>query len=471
MIVEGRKQIVKQVNQEKLHELFARPAVILFLLTWFAYGAAINSSNLSAFDLQQIGVEAMVERHHFYLEGSASPQMQTKGDVFEYKGHRYAAKQPGQFMAGALVYFLLRPLGLTYSGNYLLTSALVTFFTASLVLAASTVAVFKLARALAADTIDLFWPLAAALSYSFGTTAFSYSGIAHHDALATAYLVIAFYFIFKLSRGEVEEKSFLESCAAGLLLGLTITTSMLPFFMVIVCALYYFSLRRWKLVPVFLVGMLVGLLPLFIYDAASFGNPFLLPNVAGNYADTYFHFSPNNLGNKLVFYAKMLILYAPIFVLGVFGHSYFPRAFKRQPYFLSMQAMVLVLGIYVCNIDTEGAYQFGPRYLLPAMPFACLGIVGYGYLSRSYERRLAGIMVVLVGAVSAIINLAGALQGAMCCPEGKNVFLNHLAAIYRGELQTHPLAYWLLLPLALCVLLLLRILLTRRRHSGVLARS
>jgi len=45
-----------------LSGLLARPAVLIFLLTWFAYGAAINSSNLIAFDLQQIGVEAMVER-------------------------------------------------------------------------------------------------------------------------------------------------------------------------------------------------------------------------------------------------------------------------------------------------------------------------------------------------------------------------------------------------------------------------
>lgn len=450
----------------RLKDLCTRPAVLLFLLTWLAYGAAINSSNLNAFDLQQIGVEAMVERHHFYLEGSASPQLQTKGDVFEYAGHKYAAKQPGQFIAGAVVYFFLRLLGLTYLNNYLLTSALVTFLTASLVLAASVVAVFKIARELAAKPDDLFWPLASALSYGFATTAFSYSGIAHHDALATGYLVIAFYFIFQLGRQHAAEQVLLKAGAAGLLLGLTITTSMLPFFMVTVCVLYFFSLRRWKLAPVFLLGLLAGLLPLFIYDAVSFGNPLLLPNVAGNYADTYFHFSPNNLGNKLVFYGKTLILYAPIFGLGLFGLSYFPRSAKREPYFLAMIAMLAVLAIYVCNIDTEGAYQFGPRYLLPAMPLACLGMVGYGYLSRRFERRLAGVILVVVGAASATINLAGALQGAMCCPGGKNVFLNHLAAIYRGELQPHPLALWLLVPLVLCTALFLQTLSQRRARAG-----
>jgi hypothetical protein len=186
---------------------------LLFLVLWLAYGAAINSSNLVEFDLQQIGVESMVERGHFYLEGSTSPHLQTKGDVFEYNGHKYAAKQPGQFMAGAVVYFLLHKLGLNYVNNYLLTSALVTFFTTSLILAASGLALFGLARSMTADGQSLlhdtganrggeplFWPLAATLSYALGTTALAYSGIAHHDALATGNLVMAAYLTLLLSR-------------------------------------------------------------------------------------------------------------------------------------------------------------------------------------------------------------------------------------------------------------------------------
>ncbi|HEV7472400.1 MAG TPA: hypothetical protein VGN90_00020, partial [Pyrinomonadaceae bacterium] len=230
-----------------------RLGILLFLLLWFAYGAAINSSNLIEFDLQQIGVEAIVERGHFYLEGSTSPQLQTKGDVFEYRGHKYAAKQPGQFMVGAIVYAVLHQLGLSYVNHYLLTAALVTFLTTSLVLATSGVALFGIAREMTADGRGLLWPLAAMLSYALTTTAFAYSGIAHHDALATGYLVIAFYFILQLSRGSVTKRAFyLKAAGAGLLLGLTITTSMLPFFMVVVCALYFLCLRRLELLPIFL---------------------------------------------------------------------------------------------------------------------------------------------------------------------------------------------------------------------------
>ncbi|HEX3281113.1 MAG TPA: hypothetical protein VHR36_07765, partial [Pyrinomonadaceae bacterium] len=122
----------------------------LFLFVWSVCGVAINSANLSAFNLQQAGIEAMVERRQFSLEGSETPQFKIKvyyyedgrpfGDTFMYNGRQYAAKQPGQFMAGAVVYFFLRLLGLSYLNNYTLTSALVTLFTSSLAIAAAALA-------------------------------------------------------------------------------------------------------------------------------------------------------------------------------------------------------------------------------------------------------------------------------------------------------------------------------------------
>ncbi|MBC7930382.1 MAG: hypothetical protein H7Z38_07405 [Rubrivivax sp.] len=445
----------------------ARLEVFLFLSLWLAYGAAINSANLLQFNLQQIGVEAIVERGHFFLEGSASEHLQPLGDVFLHDGHKYAAKQPGQFMAGALVYSALYAAGLRYTDDYLLASALVTFFTTSLVLAASAVAVFRISRELAADSESLFWPLASALAYALATTVFAYSGIAHHDALATGYLVIAFYLILRLARGRAKGRgAAVLSCCAGLLLGLTVTTSMLTFFMAVVCGLFFLALRRWRLTPLFLFGALAGLVPLFVYDAASFGNPFLLPNVVGAelFADTFFQLDPKNFGDKVVFYSAMLAAYAPVFALGLFGLSYFPRAFKRGPAFLTMTALMVALAVYVLNIETGGDCQFGPRYMLPAMPFACLGLIGYGYLSSRWERWLAGLVVVLVGAVSFVVNLVGAVAGAMCCPDGRSAFSNQLASLGSGDPRSFPLAPWLLVPLVVCAVLF--VLAVVSQHKG-----
>ena len=117
--------------------------VILFLSLWLVYGLAINSSNLEEFGVQQSGVEAIVERHHFYVDGLTS--WPVKGDVFGYNGHTYSNKQPGQAMAGAVIYSVLRVFGFSYAKNRLVTAALVTFFTASLLTALAGVGVYRLA--------------------------------------------------------------------------------------------------------------------------------------------------------------------------------------------------------------------------------------------------------------------------------------------------------------------------------------
>jgi hypothetical protein len=455
MRAENQKTL--SVRQRRRGASLPRVEVVLFLFVWLAYGAAINSDNLVKFNLQQIGVEAIVERHQFYLEGSEVPELWPGGDVFLYQGHKYAAKQPGQFMAGASVYRVLRGLGLSYKNNYLLTSALVTLFTASLVLALSAVAVFKTARKLTQDKQTLCWPMLTTLAYAFGTTVFAYSGIAHHDALATGCLVIAFYLIFDLPRGGWDgRRAMIQSALAGLLLGLAVTTSMLVFFMTIVCAAYFLWLRRWKLMPFFLGSILIGLLPLFVYDAVSFGNPFRLANIAGAamFADTFWHFDPKNLGGKLIFYARALAGYVPVFAVGLFGLSYYPRQIKRGPEFFTLIGLMAVLAAFVFNISSDGDCQFGPRYLLPAMPFACLGLVGFSYLPTSSERRLAAAAVAVAGGAAFVVNLVGALRGAMSCPHGQNAFWNHVAAFGKGEGPAYPLALWLLLPLLICATLL-----------------
>src|SRR5215204_1836010 len=309
-----------------------RPECLLFLSLWLAYGVAVNSGNLNAFTLQQAGVEAYVERGQLYLEGSGVPALQVRPvvDAFLYEGHVYPAKQPGQFMAGALAYFPLHALGLSYAGDYLLTAALVTFLTASLVTAAASVAVFRTVRALTPEGAGhIFWPLLAALSYGLGSTAFAYSGIPWHDSLATGYLTVALCLLFGLSHGRGERPAAVSACA-GALLGLTVTTSMLPSPMVLVAGLYFLALRRWRLLPFFVAGGLTGLLPLLVYNFVCFGNPLLLPNVAGNYSDTFFRASWGNFTAKAVFYARMLALYAPVFWAGLAGLALFPRRLRRE---------------------------------------------------------------------------------------------------------------------------------------------
>lgn len=440
---------------------------LLFLSLWLAYGVAVNSGNLEAFTLQQAGVEAYVERGHFYLEGSRVAAFQFKPvvDAFLYDGHVYPAKQPGQFMAGALAYAPLRAVGLSYAGDYLLTAALVTFLTASLVTAAASVAVFRTAREFVAEApgSGIFWPLLAALSYGLGSTAFAYSGIAWHDSLAAGYLTAALCLLVRLSRGASERPAAL-AFGAGALLGLTVTTSMLPFPMTAVAGLYFLALRRWKLLPFFVAGGLAGLAPLLVYNAVCFGNPLLPANVAGDYADTFFKPSWENFKAKSIFYARMLTLYAPVFWAGLVGLALLPRRLRREQ--LLLFGMLVAHAAYVLNIEADGTCQWGPRYMLPAMPLACLGLAGFAHLRGATAGRTAAFVVAAFALASAFINAVGAAHGAMLCYFPHWAVGRYLAEMWTGGARAYPLAAWLALPLCASAALLAREVAARRSRAG-----
>jgi hypothetical protein len=433
----------------------------LFLCLWFAYGVALNSRNQSAFNLQQAGVEAMVERRHFYLEGSATPQLQMRpyyddggkpfGDVFMYRGHQYAAKQPGQFMAGALVYFFLRLFGLTYANNYFLTSALVSFFTTSLITAVAAVAVFGIVREFTGGA-SISWPLAGALIYGLGTVAFVYSGIAYHDCLGSGYLAIAFYLAVLMSRRQTRDRfARLLAAGGGLLLGLTITTSMLPFFMACIVVIYVISLRRWDLTALLLLGGAIGIAPLLLYNSVSFGNPLLNSYMAGGYPESFIHLNLHNSLEKARLYASEISLYVPIAWLGILGLPFFPRGLRREQ--LALVGLLIAQAIQVLNIDSHGGCHYGPRFLLPSMPYACIGLAGFHYLRETMMRMLVVSAIAVTAAFSIFVNTAGAIYGAMYCDVQVYALWPALKAISSGAWRNLPLAGWLLIPLCLSVLL------------------
>ena len=433
----------------------------LLLCLWFVCGIAVNSRNLLAFNLQQAGVEAIVERRQFALDGSLVPRLQMRayvdadkpfGDVFLYNGKKYGAKQPGQFMAGAIVYFFLHLFGLNYANNYLLTSALVSFFTTSLITAVAGVAVFRIVREFTGrDTVT--WPLASAITYGLGTTAFVYSGIAHHDGLASGYLVVAFYLAVLLARGRTQGRGEkLVAGLAGFLLGLTVTTSLLPFLMAVVVGVYLISLRRWEIiVPVF-IGGLVGIAPLLFYDAVCFGNPFLPPYIAGGYRESYPHLDLKNTAAKIVFYIRQISLYVPVVWVGILGWCIYPRAWRRER--LVVLVMMIGLSIQILNMDSDGGCGYGPRFLLPAMPFACAGLGGFHYIRAKLSRVLAVAVTVLAAGVSIFVSSIGAIYGAMYCDMQLYGLWPGLEAVRGGALKDTPLAIWLFVPLLISALLL-----------------
>jgi hypothetical protein len=423
--------------------------VVLFFVLWFAYGLTINSTNI--LDFSAATIEAIVDRHQFVVDNAT---VWPAGDTFSLNGHVYSNKQPGQAMICAAVYAQLRMIGISYDEHPIFAQALVIFFTASFLTALAGVVVFRLARELD-DRRSMIWPVLAALTFGLGTTIFAYAGIAHHDIIATAFLIIAFYAVFMLRQGDADGRnSKIKSTIAGLLLGLTLTTSMLHFFMVVLMGIYFLTFRKWKLIPYFLISGFIGLVPLFIYDWINFGSPFLMAAIAnyqftGYDPEVFFAYERAKFLHRVDVYSRYITQYDPVLWIAFPGLFFVQKKYFREVFFIL--ASILVLVAYVTNIEGLGTCAYGPRYLIPLMPYAALGVIGLRRIPWRPAVYVAGVLVVLVGAKSAFINLIGAMRGAMYCNMAGYAYPDYYIHVMNGNTGSFRLFWWLL-PLAVLFL-------------------
>ncbi|MBS1958249.1 MAG: hypothetical protein JST80_02135 [Bdellovibrionales bacterium] len=380
-------------------------SVLAFLAVWFAYGLMTEADDLHTYSLYQGVAESIVERHTFAIGNSRAPDLREFGDVFNARDMWLPAKQPGSFVMASVPYAIFHLFGYNYSDDYRLVSAMTTWWTCGFLAALSVVLLFHFlltmgyARKVAATC---------AFAYGFASTIFPYTGVPHHDVIATTFVLLAFMLMFLSSPMSSNRRvAFI-----GFLLGFTIFTSMLP--ALLVAALCLFSLYHLKFRKTVVVGFgfLLGYLPLACYNAHYFGSPFRQANQAGNYNDTFFKPSLDLFWTQLNLYFGFnsyitAMKCMPIFVLGLAG------LFFLKPKLRRMQAIILVLVaihlFYLFSIEAEGHCQYGPRYLIPLIPFAMIGVSAW-FESAAQKLVMFAALIWSFG-----VNLVGASGSSMYC--------------------------------------------------------
>ena len=425
--------------------------VLVFLLIWFATGVSINQQDQKAFNLQQMGVDAIVSHGGFSLGKSDLAILKPLGDTFRVEKGIVAAKQPGQFVWGSIAYFFLKKIGLTYQSNYVLTASLVTFFSASLFSALAFTLGFCLLLRLGVETSHA---LLAIVSAGLASHWLVYAGIAHHDILAGSLLFAAFC-LYELFRRESTPVA--KYAIVGILLALTLFTSMLPALMVAVIGGFIMVTASRSQTIVVILGGGFGLLPLAIYNSYYFGDVFTQANNAGNYADTFFSFQLQQFLHHLHAYLGNSGLsawkYAPMACLGIVAVSFYWRKVSALV-LLIFSLTVIQLG-YLLNIETLGTCQYGPRYLLPLIPFSIFGVA---FLSQQLSHRGAywgGILIGGIFAIALAVSITGAWGGAMQCDLNNFVTLRYWVTPEKFSVANLPLFHFLLIPFGLVLILLL----------------
>ncbi len=203
--------------------------------------------------------------------------------------------------------------------------------------------------------------------------------------------------------------------------------SLFPSLLLGVAALGFLYRDRLKVAPVaaFLTTVLATMLPAFAYNLVRMGNPFQPATMAPQFATT-----SDLQGN--VFYGlyglllspnKGLFWFAPVLLL-LFA---LPWHWKQLPKWardlaLSMGAVTFSYLLLVSKIRNWGTFGWGPRYLVPVLPFLFFfSAVSLVELWRKYRAPLVGLL-----ALSFCLNLAPVLVNwslAIADPQTSNAHL------------------------------------------------
>jgi hypothetical protein len=170
-----------------------------------------------------------------------------------------------------------------------------------------------------------------------------------------------------------------------------------------------------KFLKYFFIGATLGVLPLLMYNYLIFGNPFsfsnahLDPQISEETGGIGVSLNPEfllSLIPRVLFYPERgLFFYYPILIVSLVGIFYMKSQFEIERRIIILVFVLFVL--FNCSYWTWwGGSTFGPKYLLPTIPFLAIPLIFVIERFKSISRVYKSFFVVLL-AVSIFHNFLG----------------------------------------------------------------
>jgi hypothetical protein len=286
-----------------------------------------------------------------------------------------------------------------------------------------------------AKTRSAYHCLVGAALYAVGSIAFFFSTRLQQNVMITLLALLVFAAVRRSSGGEVHP--YRLAATGGLIgLGLFCDLSALPLLMALLVTL---ALGRepWRHQLLLAAGLSLGLLPLLAYHLLAFGDAFrpaqayLVQDPDGVHGGLLFGLSLPSwrlLWQQLISPSQGLLCYMPYVLLPLWCkglRSFFSR--QESTFLVACGACYL---LWSASLPSSRYSLFGPRYLLPVVPFVCLAA------TLSLPRVPRGVAVPLLG-FGFLANAAGAQLGVPTA----NVFSTVVVFILRGPWL--PVVDWL----------------------------
>jgi len=347
-------------------------------------------------------------------------------DKAPFEGHTFADKAPGQSLLALPAVALAKAVFTLTGADRDATDPEVfrryawwaTLGTNGLLSALAVAVVFALALRLGASRAGAVF---GAIALGFASPFFGWSTAFFAHTISASLLLFAFAAVFAPRPGEraaAPRHSFGFGLLLGLILGLIVSVDLTSAPMAAIAGLFAlaFNLRHNRFVLLallggILLGGVVGVLPLLLYNWAVFHSPFKLgySSVVGfdGMQQGFFGITLPNpaVALELVFgLYRGLVPLAPVLLLVPLGLVRMWRADGARPVVWAILAAVAIyLWINSSYVYWNGGWSTGPRHLIPTLPFLCLALCFAwpatvpGKIAASVL-RLAGMILAAMGA-------------------------------------------------------------------------
>ncbi len=387
--------------------------LVVFISTLLIYFFTLNSVWASDHPTSFLQLDYAIWANHTLAFGPANTFTSHSVDDFVYKGYYYSALAPGvPFFAFPFVALgFILDAQFTLYGNTMMLSELFVALTNAI----ASYLVYRIARMYFKESTSAFL----AFAYAFSTITWPFATFFFQSDPSAMFDLLAAYFALRISRGEDTR------IRMGVYCGLAISSAFLTDYVNAILApiiLVYLvmSLRqmkrpfvKWSIVFVF--ALCVGIAVIGLYNYLSFGQPFVSSEqLYLNSSTPLGDFSyPLYLGLVLNLFTPFrgLFFYSPILIVGAIGYWKMIREKSTRSQFLFLLALFLgILLPYSAWYGPTGGLSYGPRFIIPAIPFLLLPA---GFVIEKVRANYSYIGIYVLYAVGVATNGIAALTSAL----------------------------------------------------------
>jgi hypothetical protein len=401
---------------------------------------SVSKGSTTQYETAQLALSYSIWKDHSLNLGPDGSIVKKGTDVAEHDGKLYLALPPGLGIISVpftSIGFVMDDGNFNSFGHGRSMGILFVALCGAL----SSLLVFKICRLYSDEYVSSL----IAFSYGFASIAWVFSTIFYAQQVTAFFGVLALYMTLRsIKKGRASAWSM---GVAGLALAASIMLDPISIILAIFLSAYLLFMFKKAALPIILA--VLGVLAYGSYNYLNFGNPLVtseevyLAQGSGSLSGSFGTPLYFGLFGNLVSIHKGLLLYVPLAALGVLGLAYAPR-----------RELLLLLGLIFSMLipysrwyEWGGGLSYGPRFLVPIIPYLIIPVM---FLVNKYRSKVSFIVLFYIlyvaGCVIAAIGAMQAVYGAMYFSNPSleqiidirsNLFLRAAAEFLNYDVKSH----------------------------------